>query len=183
MESSYAEGVTPEQRRSHRPQVRAGSLLPGSLPGKDGLLKVHVSCVAGIIFLRKLEMSSRLSSRNSDMCLFTAIVTSLIHTFLRCCMQSCSFTVPLMYSTSRRRTFCAALHVSVVMVLPLPSLSMLMLSGLGIISSRSGQLGNSRSVISFHRVKRCFNLSNCVDRRGMLIHLCKQIKANYSFGH
>ena len=56
----------------------------------------------------------------------------LIQTFRRCCMQSCSLTVPLMYSTSIRRTFCAALHVSVVMVTPSPSLSMLILSGSGI---------------------------------------------------
>ena len=45
MESSNAEGVKPEQRRSHGPQGRAGSLLPGSLPGTDGLLKVHVPAV------------------------------------------------------------------------------------------------------------------------------------------
>ena len=49
MEFSYAEGVKPEQRRSHGPQGREGSLLPGLLPGKDGLLKVHVSGVAGML--------------------------------------------------------------------------------------------------------------------------------------
>ena len=38
MESSYTKGVKPGQRRSHRPAGRVGSLLPGLLPGKDGLL-------------------------------------------------------------------------------------------------------------------------------------------------
>ena len=43
-------GGTNTTRRSHRPQGRAGSLLPGSLPDKNGLLKVHDSCIAGMIF-------------------------------------------------------------------------------------------------------------------------------------
>ena len=66
-----------------------------------------------------------------------------------------------MFSTNKRRTFCAALHVSVVILPPSPSLSMLMLSVWGIISNKSGLLGSSCFSISLQRVKQCFNLSSC----------------------
>ena len=95
------------------------------------------------------------------MYLLTALKTPLIHTSLVCCMQSCSFTWPLMCSTNKRRTFCAALHVSVVMLPPSSRSSMLMLSGWVIISNKSVQFGNSRFVISLQRVKQCFNLYSC----------------------
>lgn len=92
--------------------------------------------------------------------LFTDFATPLIHTFRRCCIQSCSLTLPLICSTRRRRTFCAALHVSVVMVPLWPSLSILMLLDLGMRSRRSDRPGNSFSVISCHRNNRCLSLSN-----------------------
>ena len=94
------------------------------------------------------------------MYLLTDLATPLIHMFLRCFMQSCSFTWLLMCSTNKQPTLCAALHVSVVMVPPSPSLSMLMLSGWDIISNKSSLLGNSRFVISLQRVKKCFDLSS-----------------------
>ena len=71
------------------------------------------------------------------------------------------FTWPLMCSIKKQRTFCAALHVSVVIVPPSPSLSMLMLSGSGIISNKYGLPGNSCFVMSLQSVKQCFNLSRC----------------------
>ena len=95
------------------------------------------------------------------MYLLTALATPLIHTFLRCCMQYCLFTWPLMFSIKKRQTFYAALHLLVVMVPPYPSLSMLMLSGWGIISNKSGLLGSSRFVISLQLVKKFFKLSIC----------------------
>ena len=56
--------------------------------------------------------------------------------------------------------FCAELQVPEESASPFPSFAISIPLGVGIICNKSGLLGNSQAVTSFHRFKDCFNMSS-----------------------